>query len=68
MSVEDDAEQKKKYWEKPDWKPVSYGNKDMNKWYRDFLRRRDEGMSLEFHDIPYDDIPEAKTDLGDKLP
>ena len=66
MSVADDTKEQKKYWELPDWKPVSYGNPEMNEWYQGFLKRRDEGMSNEYFDIPYDDIPEAKTGLEDK--
>jgi len=66
MSVADDTEEQKKYWQLPDWSPVSYGNPDLMAWYRGFVKRRDEGTSYEFYDIPYDDTPEAKTDLADK--
>ena len=66
MSVEDDTEKEKKYWQRPDWKTVSYGNPEMNEWYRSFLKRRDEGTSYEFYDIPYDDTLEVKTDPEDK--
>ncbi len=66
MILEDDTEEQKKYWQRPDWSLVSYGNPDLMKWYRGFVKRRDAGMSNEFYDIPDDDIPEAKTDLGDK--
>ena len=66
MILEDDAEQQKKYWQLPDWSLVSYGNPEMNEWYRGFLKRRDEGTSYEFYDIPYDDTPDAKTDPKDK--
>ena len=66
MGVEDDMEEQKKYWQQPEWETVSYGNPEMNEWYRGFLKRRDEGTSYEFYDIPDDDIPEAKTGLEDK--
>ena len=66
MVLEDDTEEQKKYWELSDWKTVSYGNPEMNEWYRGFVKRRDAGMSNEFYDIPDDDIPEAKTDPEDK--
>ena len=66
MILEDDTEEQKKYWQRPDWETVSYGNPEMNEWYRGFVKRRDEGMSNEYFDIPDDDIPEAKTGLEDK--
>ena len=66
MILEDDKEQQKKYWEKPDWKTVSFGNPEINEWYRGFVKRRDEGMSIEFYDIPDDDTPDAKNSLVDK--
>ena len=66
MSVADDTEEQKKYWQRLEWETVSYGNPEMNEWYRGFVKRRDEGTSNEFYDIPDDDIPEAKTDPADK--
>ena len=66
MSVADDTEQQKKYWQLPDWKTVSYGNPALMVWYRGFVKRRDEGMSYEFYDIPYDDTLEVKNSLVDK--
>ena len=66
MVLEDDTEEQKKYWELSDWKTVSYGNPEMNEWYRGFVKRRDEGTSYEFYDIPYDDTLEVKTDPKDK--
>ena len=66
MSVEDDTEKEKKYWQRPDWSLVSFGNPDMMAWYQGFLKRRDEGMSNEYFDIPCNDTPDAKKTLVDK--
>ena len=66
MSVADDTEKEKKYWQRPEWRPVSYGNPDLMAWYRGFLKRRDEGMSNEYFDIPDDDTLEVKNSLVDK--
>ena len=43
--------EKKAFWQSEDWQCVSYGNKEQLKWYREFLKRREEGASMEFYDV-----------------
>ena len=43
--------EKKAFWLSEGWQCVSYGNKEQLKWYREFLKRREEGTSMEFYDV-----------------
>jgi hypothetical protein len=43
--------EKKAFWLSEGWQCVSYGNKEHLKWYREFLKRREEGTSMEFYDV-----------------
>ncbi len=51
MNDETDKDRKRHFWEEPGWQCVSFGNKEMSAWYREYLKRREEGMSNEFDDI-----------------
>ena len=43
--------EKKAFWQSEGWECVSYGKKDQLKWYREFIKRREEGTSMEFYDV-----------------
>ena len=43
--------EKKAFWQAGGWECVSYGNKEQLKWYREFIKRREEGTSMEFYDV-----------------
>jgi hypothetical protein len=51
MMNENENEEKDKFWLSEGWQCVSYGNKEMSEWYREYLKRREEGTSLEFYDV-----------------
>jgi hypothetical protein len=48
MVDETDKDPKRHFWKEPGWQCVSFGNKEMSAWYREYLKRREEGMSNEF--------------------
>ena len=43
--------EKKAFWQSEEWQCVSYGNKEQLNWYREFIKRREEGTSMEFYDV-----------------
>ena len=43
--------EKKAFWLSEGWECVSYGNKEQLKWYREFIKRREEGTSMELYDV-----------------
>jgi hypothetical protein len=51
MMNENENDEKDKFWLSSDWECISYGNKEMSEWYREYLKRREEGTSMEFYDV-----------------
>lgn len=67
--MKDDDQQK----QKSEWVTVTYADKKLLAWYREYLKRRELGLSNEHYDIPDPDdcYPElksesVKTNDGDK--